>query len=84
MLANDASFRLVVSGNIGVKEIERPIKEILADQDRVTNEEAANWGGLIVSPERLAVGAIRSPALGYGERSARPGNPWTSADIGLT
>jgi hypothetical protein len=35
----DASFRLIVSGNIGVKEIERLIKkleidkEILADQD---------------------------------------------------
>jgi hypothetical protein len=39
MLAKDASFRLIVSGNIGVKEIERLIKkleldkEILADQD---------------------------------------------------
>jgi hypothetical protein len=38
-LAKDASFRLIVSGNIGVKEIERPLqkleidKEILADQD---------------------------------------------------
>ncbi|MEP6839026.1 MAG: hypothetical protein ABJA75_13290 [Bradyrhizobium sp.] len=39
MLAKEASFRLIVSGNIGVKEIERLIKkleldkEILADQD---------------------------------------------------
>lgn len=39
LLAKDASFRLIVSGNIGVKEIERLIKkleldkEILADQD---------------------------------------------------
>ena len=39
MLAKDASFRLIVSGKIGVKEIERLIqkleidKEILADQD---------------------------------------------------
>jgi hypothetical protein len=39
ILAKDASFRLIVSGNIGVKEIERLIKkleldkEILADQD---------------------------------------------------
>jgi hypothetical protein len=45
MLAKDASFRLIVSGNIGVKEIERLIKkleldkEILADQE---NDEAAN------------------------------------------
>jgi hypothetical protein len=39
LLADDASFRLIVSGNIGVKEIELLIKkleldkEILADQD---------------------------------------------------
>lgn len=39
LLAKDASFRLIVSGNIGVKEIERLIqkleidKEILADQE---------------------------------------------------
>lgn len=39
MLAKDSSFRLIVTGNIGVKEIERLIKkleldkEILADQD---------------------------------------------------
>jgi hypothetical protein len=38
-LSKEASFRLLVSGNIGVKEIERLIKkleldkEILADQD---------------------------------------------------
>lgn len=38
-VAKDASFRLIVSGQIGVKEIERLIKkleldkEILADQD---------------------------------------------------
>lgn len=47
LLAKDASFRLIVSGNIGVKEIERLIqkleidKEILADQEN-ENEEAAN------------------------------------------
>ena len=47
ILAKDASFRLIVTGNIGVKEIERLIKkleidkEILADQDD-ENEEAAN------------------------------------------
>jgi hypothetical protein len=39
LLAKDASFRLIVSGKIGVKEIERLIqkleidKEILADQE---------------------------------------------------
>jgi hypothetical protein len=47
LLAKEASFRLVVSGKIGVKEIERLIqkleidKEILADQEDA-NEEAAN------------------------------------------
>jgi hypothetical protein len=46
ILAKDASFRLIVSGNIGVKEIERLIKkleldkEILAERDE--GEEAAN------------------------------------------
>jgi hypothetical protein len=39
LLSKNASFRLIVSGNVGVKEIERLIaklqldKEILADQD---------------------------------------------------
>jgi hypothetical protein len=42
MLAKDASFRLIVNGKIGVKEIERLIqklqidKEILADQDDIS------------------------------------------------
>jgi hypothetical protein len=44
MLAKEASFRLIVTGNIGVKEIERLIKklelykEILADQDEGEND----------------------------------------------
>jgi len=48
LLAKEASFRLIVSGKIGVKEIERLIqkleidKEILADQEGDANEEAAN------------------------------------------
>ena len=47
LLAKEASFRLIVSGKIGVEEIERLIqkleidKEILADQEN-ENEEAAN------------------------------------------
>jgi hypothetical protein len=47
LLAKDASFRLIVTGEIGVKEIERLIqkleldKEILADLD-VGKDEAAN------------------------------------------
>jgi hypothetical protein len=47
LLAREASFRLIVSGKIGVKEIERLIqkleidKEILADRedDRIYGEE---------------------------------------------
>jgi hypothetical protein len=45
LLSKDASFRLIVSGHIGVKEIERLIKkleldkEILAEQQ---DEKAAN------------------------------------------
>ena len=51
MLSKDANFRLVESGKVGVKEIERLIKkleldkEILADQDdgeEDGNDEAAN------------------------------------------
>jgi hypothetical protein len=48
MLAKGAGFRLIVTGKIGVKEIERLIqkleidKEILADQEGDENEEAAN------------------------------------------
>jgi len=48
LLAKEASFRLIVSGKVGVKEIERLIqkleidKEILADQEGEPNEEAAN------------------------------------------
>jgi hypothetical protein len=47
LLSKDASFRLIVSGVVGVKEIERLIKkleldkEILADQD-AESDEAAN------------------------------------------
>jgi len=41
LLAKDASFRLIVNGQIGMKEIERLIqkleidKDILADQDKL-------------------------------------------------
>jgi hypothetical protein len=46
-LSKDASFRLIVTGNVGVKELERLIKklaldkEILADQEE-EEDEAAN------------------------------------------
>jgi hypothetical protein len=45
ILAKDASFRLIVSGKIGVKEIERLIKkleidkEILAEQDEEPKDD---------------------------------------------
>ena len=32
-MAKDASFRLIVSGNIGVKEIERLIKKLELDKE---------------------------------------------------
>jgi hypothetical protein len=47
LLSKDANFRVIVSGDVGVKEIERLIKkleldkEILADHDS-GKEEAAN------------------------------------------
>jgi hypothetical protein len=53
ILAKEASFRLMVNGNIGVKEIERMIqkleidKEILADQDaEPSGDESAENPGL--------------------------------------
>ena len=45
ILAKDANFRLIVNGNIGVKEIERLIqkleidKDILADQDATPSDD---------------------------------------------
>jgi hypothetical protein len=50
LLSKDSSFRLIVSGQVGVKEIERLIaklkidKEILAEQldDEAEMKEAAN------------------------------------------
>jgi hypothetical protein len=48
MLAKEASFRLIVTGNIGVKEIERLIqkleidKEILADPVNADDLSVAN------------------------------------------
>jgi hypothetical protein len=49
LLSKDANFRLLVSGPVGVKEIERLIrkleldKEILAEQKTGQDDEAANW-----------------------------------------
>jgi hypothetical protein len=45
-LSKDANFRLIVSGHIGVKEIERLIKKLEFDKDILAeqsgNDEAAN------------------------------------------
>jgi hypothetical protein len=52
LLSKDASFRLIVSGQIGVKEIDRLIqkltldKEILAETDAVSAEAFAQGGGV--------------------------------------
>jgi hypothetical protein len=46
LLSKDASFRLIVSGHVGAKEIDRPIqklsldKEILAKPDPETDKAA--------------------------------------------
>jgi hypothetical protein len=45
LLSKDASFRLIVSGQIGVKEIERLIKKLELDKEILAehqDEEAAN------------------------------------------
>lgn len=39
LLSKDASFRLVVSGNIGVKEIERLIKKLELDKEILADQE---------------------------------------------
>jgi hypothetical protein len=51
LLAKDVSFRLIVNGNVGVKEIERLIqklqldKEILADPDSEEETELKKMSG---------------------------------------
>jgi hypothetical protein len=40
MLAKDASFRLIVSGEVGVKEIERLIKKLELDKEILAEQEA--------------------------------------------
>jgi hypothetical protein len=45
LLSKDASFRLILSGQIGVKEIERLIKKLELDKEILTeqqNDETAN------------------------------------------
>jgi hypothetical protein len=41
LLAKDTSFRLIVSGQIGVKEIERLIKKLEIDKEILADQEAA-------------------------------------------
>ena len=38
LLSNDASFRLIVRGHIGVKEIERLIKKLEIDKEILADE----------------------------------------------
>jgi len=40
LLSKEASFRLIVSGHIGVKEIERLIKKLEFDKEILTDESA--------------------------------------------
>ena len=39
LLAKDASFRLIVSGDIGVQEIERLIKKLELDKEILADQE---------------------------------------------
>ena len=39
ILAKDASFQLIVSGNIGVKEIERLIKKLELDKEKLPHAD---------------------------------------------
>lgn len=41
LLAKEASFRLIVSGKIGVKEIERLIKKLELDKEILADEDGA-------------------------------------------
>jgi hypothetical protein len=38
LLSNDASFRLIVRGQVGVKEIERLIKKLEIDKESLADE----------------------------------------------
>jgi hypothetical protein len=43
-LSKDASFRLIVSGNIGVKEIERLIKKLELDKEILAESDPTDDG----------------------------------------
>ena len=44
LLAKDASFRLIVTGNIGVKEIERLIKKLELDKEILADPDDSEYG----------------------------------------
>jgi hypothetical protein len=44
LLAKDASFRLIVTGNIGVKEIERLIKKLELDKEILADQDDSEYG----------------------------------------
>ena len=46
MLAKDANFRLIVSGKIGVKEIERLIKKLELDKEILAEQDDESAGQL--------------------------------------
>lgn len=43
LLAKDASFRLIVTGNVGVKEIERLIKKLELDKEILADPDEVDW-----------------------------------------
>ncbi|HUO22724.1 MAG TPA: hypothetical protein VMU59_09450 [Caulobacteraceae bacterium] len=47
LLSKDASFRLIVTGQIGVKEIERLIAKLEIDKEILAEADAAGCASLI-------------------------------------
>lgn len=52
MLAKEASFRLIVSGNIGVKEIERLIQKLEIDKDILADNDGQSLDDLVDANQR--------------------------------
>jgi hypothetical protein len=85
LLSKDANFRLIVSGHVGVKEIERLIqklqfdKEILADQDE---EGSLKEGTQVKISEKMGFSLKRAGQIGSVVRLyVLPGDGGTRADV---
>jgi hypothetical protein len=49
-LSKEASFRLVVTGNVGVQEIERLIKKLELDKEILADQDSETEGAKARSP----------------------------------